>query len=171
MVSSSPSCGESYKSVFARGSSVHQKCSNFALTNLLFGLCKSVWIIKQLIIHLSPSWSSSTPLYPKSITNQKSHPNSFSFCYLDLWTHNWVHQGAWRCVTKTMDLKGLNCSWSFLKNQQFINIVVHFWTKILDWLSHSHHINSIGSWIKKKKILNITTTTITNIKTPYPSNL
>ncbi len=34
--------GESCESMFARGSSVHQKCSNYALTNLLFGLCKSV---------------------------------------------------------------------------------------------------------------------------------
>jgi len=34
--------GESYEFVFARSSSVHQKCSNYALTNLLFGLCKSV---------------------------------------------------------------------------------------------------------------------------------
>jgi hypothetical protein len=35
--------GESYESEFARGSSYHQKCSNYALTNLLFGLCRSVW--------------------------------------------------------------------------------------------------------------------------------
>jgi hypothetical protein len=34
--------GESFESVFACGSSVHQKCSNYALTNLLFGLCRSV---------------------------------------------------------------------------------------------------------------------------------
>jgi hypothetical protein len=34
--------GESYEFVFARGSSMHQKCSNYALTNSLFGLCKSM---------------------------------------------------------------------------------------------------------------------------------
>jgi hypothetical protein len=34
--------GESYESEFAHGSSWHQKCSNYALTNLLFGLCKSM---------------------------------------------------------------------------------------------------------------------------------
>jgi hypothetical protein len=30
------------ESMFARGESVHQKCSNYALTNLLFGLCRSM---------------------------------------------------------------------------------------------------------------------------------
>jgi hypothetical protein len=35
-------CGESCESVFARGLSVHQKCSNYALTNLLFNLCRSM---------------------------------------------------------------------------------------------------------------------------------
>jgi hypothetical protein len=38
----SPGHGESCESVFARGSFVHQKCSNSTLTNLLFGLCRSV---------------------------------------------------------------------------------------------------------------------------------
>jgi hypothetical protein len=44
----------SYESVFARGSFVHQKCSNYALTNSLFGLCRSAWIINLLVILLSP---------------------------------------------------------------------------------------------------------------------
>jgi hypothetical protein len=33
---------------------VHQKYSNYALTNLLFGLCRSQWIIDLIIIHPSP---------------------------------------------------------------------------------------------------------------------
>jgi len=41
-VSPSPGYGKSHESVFARGSFMHQKCSNYALTNLLFGLCRSV---------------------------------------------------------------------------------------------------------------------------------
>jgi len=45
VVSPSPNHGESCEFVFVRGSSVHQKCSNYALTNLLFGLCKSMWVI------------------------------------------------------------------------------------------------------------------------------
>jgi hypothetical protein len=50
----SPSCGESCESVFARGSFVHQKCSNYTLTNLLFGLRKSLWVIDLLVNLLSP---------------------------------------------------------------------------------------------------------------------
>jgi hypothetical protein len=34
--------GESCEFVFARGLSMHQRWSSYALTNLLFGLCKSV---------------------------------------------------------------------------------------------------------------------------------
>ncbi len=34
--------GESCESVFAHGLSMHQKCSNYALTNLFFDLCRSV---------------------------------------------------------------------------------------------------------------------------------
>ncbi len=39
------------------------------------------------------------PIYPPSATSQGVHPNSFSFRYLHLWTLNWIHQGAWGCVT------------------------------------------------------------------------
>ncbi len=37
----SSGCGESGESMFACGLSVHQKCSNYALTNM-FGLCNSM---------------------------------------------------------------------------------------------------------------------------------
>jgi hypothetical protein len=40
--------------MYAHGSSMHQKYSNHALTNLLFELCRSVWIIDPFIIHPSP---------------------------------------------------------------------------------------------------------------------
>jgi hypothetical protein len=30
------------------------------------------------------------------------HSNSFSFCCFHLWTHSWVHQGVWGCVTAMM---------------------------------------------------------------------
>jgi hypothetical protein len=45
---------ESCESVYTHGSSMHQKCSNYALTNLLFRLCRSMWIIDLLVIHSSP---------------------------------------------------------------------------------------------------------------------
>jgi hypothetical protein len=37
----------------ARGLFVHQKCSNYALTNLFFGLDESMWVIDLLVILLS----------------------------------------------------------------------------------------------------------------------
>jgi hypothetical protein len=33
-------CSEFYESMYARDLLVHQKCSNFTLTNLLFDLCR-----------------------------------------------------------------------------------------------------------------------------------
>ncbi len=41
--------GESCEFVFNCGSSMHQKCSHYALTNLLFSLCRSMWIINPLV--------------------------------------------------------------------------------------------------------------------------
>jgi hypothetical protein len=38
----SPSYGESCESMYGYGSYVHQKCSNYALINLLFSLCKLI---------------------------------------------------------------------------------------------------------------------------------
>ncbi len=49
------SCDESYESMFVCASSMHQKCSSYALTNLLFGLCKFMWIIDFLINLHSPN--------------------------------------------------------------------------------------------------------------------
>jgi hypothetical protein len=60
MKPSSPCHSESCESVFTCGSSVHQKCSSYALTNLLFGLCKFVWVIVLLVILSSP--------YPRATT-------------------------------------------------------------------------------------------------------
>jgi len=57
--------GEYYEFVFAHGLSVHQKCSNYALTNLLFGLCRSVWIINLLVIRPNPH--SGIPTCPSTL--------------------------------------------------------------------------------------------------------
>jgi hypothetical protein len=77
------------------GGFVHQKCFNCALTNLLFGLCRSVWIIFLLINLPSLNYEASTcPSTPKCC-DPKSMSNSFSFCCFHLWTRNWVHQRAW----------------------------------------------------------------------------
>jgi len=50
--------------MFVCGSSVHQKCYNYALTNLLFGLCKSMWIIDSLVTRFSP--------HPRAITHSST---------------------------------------------------------------------------------------------------
>ncbi len=88
------------KSMLVRGSFMQQKCSDYALTNLLFGLCRSLWVI-DLLDNL-PSLDPRAPTCPSTPKCYKlgSAPNSFSFCYLHLWTHNWVHQGAWSGVNK-----------------------------------------------------------------------
>jgi hypothetical protein len=68
---------ESYETVFARGSSVHQKCSNYALTNLLFGLCKSMWIIDSLITHFSLHFEALTcPFTPEALHVSTPYPSN-----------------------------------------------------------------------------------------------
>jgi hypothetical protein len=71
------------------------KCSNYALTNLLFSLCKFVWIIDLLVNLPNPIPELQHAFYPRSVMNQEAHPNSFLLCCLHLWISNWVHQGAW----------------------------------------------------------------------------
>ncbi len=46
--------GEFCEFVFAHGSCMHQKCSSYALTNLLFGLWRFVWVIDLLVNLPSP---------------------------------------------------------------------------------------------------------------------
>jgi hypothetical protein len=60
------------------------KCSNYALSNLLFGLCTSVWISELLVNLPNPTQSSSTPIFPQNAVRQGAHPNSFSFNCLHL---------------------------------------------------------------------------------------
>jgi hypothetical protein len=61
----------SWECVIAHGSSVHQKCSNYALTNLLCGLCKFVWIIDSLVICPSPHPRTLAPSTPKVLRATK----------------------------------------------------------------------------------------------------
>jgi hypothetical protein len=78
--SPNPSHDQSCEFVYAHGLFVHQKCSNYALTDLLFGLCRSIWIIDPLIIHPSPHPKAPThPSYPQSATNKKTYPTCSSF--------------------------------------------------------------------------------------------
>jgi hypothetical protein len=51
----------------AHGLFMHQKCSNHTLTNLLFGLCRFVWIIDLFIIHPSPHSGALASLLPPKV--------------------------------------------------------------------------------------------------------
>jgi hypothetical protein len=66
--------GESCESVFARGSSMHLNRSNYALTNLLFGLCRSVWVID--VCHSSQSYpgAPTCPSTPKVLRAKECAP-------------------------------------------------------------------------------------------------
>jgi hypothetical protein len=84
----SPGHGESCESMFAHGSSMHQKCSNHALTNLLFDLCKFVWIIDPLVIHPSPHLGAPTrPSTPKVLQAKKHAPTPYPSTIFTLESH------------------------------------------------------------------------------------
>jgi hypothetical protein len=83
------------------------KCSNYALTNLLFGLCRSVWVSEVLVNPPSPISELQHALLPPKCYEPRAPPNSFSFHCLHLWTWSWIHEGAWGCV---------NCHFDYIKN-------------------------------------------------------
>jgi hypothetical protein len=72
--------GEYCESIFAHGSSMHQKCSNYALINLLFGLCKFMQVIDLLVNHPSPEPRAPTcPSTPEMLQPKERTPISFTF--------------------------------------------------------------------------------------------
>ncbi len=86
---------------FVLAPKVLQLCTN----NLLFGLCKSVWMIKCLSLFLVLSRSSSMP-------------RLLVFSLFSLQIHIWIYQGAWGRITNnqtiiivlTQDLKMCFCA-------------------------------------------------------------
>jgi hypothetical protein len=83
---------------FVCGSYVHQKCSNYALTNLLFDLCKSVWVTDLHVTLLSPILELQHVPLPLKCCEPGSTPQLLFLLRLHLWIRNWVHQGTWGCV-------------------------------------------------------------------------
>jgi hypothetical protein len=77
-VMASPSLGrdEFCEFVFIHDSSMDQKCSNYALTNL-FNLCRSVWIIELLVNLLSPHLGAPTHLYAFEVLRAKERTLTF----------------------------------------------------------------------------------------------
>ncbi len=86
-VVASPSSGqgESYEFMFARGLSVHQKSSNYALTNLLFSLCRFMWIIDPLIIRLNPHLEApARPSTPEMLRTREHTPTPYPYVFFTL---------------------------------------------------------------------------------------
>ncbi len=85
--------------VFTRGLSIHKKCFNYTLTNLLFDLCRSMWVIDLLVTLLSPHPGVPTrPSTPKVLWTKERAPIPYPFVVFILWTHSWIHQWVWGCV-------------------------------------------------------------------------
>jgi hypothetical protein len=59
---------------------MHQKCFDYALTNLLFGLFRSMWIIDSFITHSSPHPKAiARPSTPEMLWTKERIPTFFFF--------------------------------------------------------------------------------------------
>ncbi len=63
------------------------KCFNYALTNLLFGLCRSMWMIKMLVNHFSSILELQHAFLLSTCYKPKSAPK---LCFLFLFTFEFV---------------------------------------------------------------------------------
>jgi hypothetical protein len=89
---------------------VHQRCSNYALTNLLFSLCMPAWIIDSLIICFSPHPETSTrPSTPELLQARECTPIFYPFNVftLDLqlslwrslvWVYYYYYNQLWKYI-------------------------------------------------------------------------
>jgi hypothetical protein len=67
---------------------MHQKCFNYALTKLLFGLCKSVWVIELLVILSNPHLGVPTcPSTLKVLWARECASTSYPFVVFTLNSH------------------------------------------------------------------------------------
>ncbi len=84
--------------VFVHGSFVHQKCSNYALTNLLFGLCKFVRVIDLLITLPNPYPRAPTGTSTLEVMRAKEHtPTLHSSVMFTLDSHLNLLRSLWVC--------------------------------------------------------------------------
>jgi hypothetical protein len=90
--------------MYCHDSSMHQKCSNYALTNLLFDLCISIWIIYLLgICHNPHPRTPACIFYLWSVANKGTYFNSFFWCF-HFETRIWIFQQIWGWVSMNMQL-------------------------------------------------------------------
>ncbi len=102
--------------LWIRGSSTHQKCFNYKLTNLLFGLCMSMWIIDPLVIRPSPHPRTPThPSTPKVLQAKEHAPTLYPFVVFTF--YSWIYPNIWECVTngplQQYHWHGFNCFFYF----------------------------------------------------------
>jgi hypothetical protein len=110
-------------SVYAHDSFVHQKCSNYALINLLFGLCRFVWTIDPLFIHPSPHLGALTRRSTLKMLWTKKIPQLLLplFSPLNLKLSLWKSLGIKYCTLNEPNhlfLNFLRCVFSPLGNQR-----------------------------------------------------
>jgi hypothetical protein len=67
------------------------KCSNYALTNLLFGLCRFVWMIELLVNFPSPHLGALARPLPSKCCEPGSTPQLLLLSLFSPWTRIWVH--------------------------------------------------------------------------------
>ncbi len=92
--------GESCESIFAYGSSVHQRCSNSALTNLLFGFCRFVWVSDLFVNLPSPIPELQHTLYPEVLRARERTPTASPFVVFFL-DSKLSPSKSFGCVTRT----------------------------------------------------------------------
>jgi len=113
------------ESMYARDWSMHQKCSNYALTNLLFGLCKSMWIIDPLVIRPSPHLGA--PSHPSTVKVLQAKEHTSSHFPSDVFTFGLAiesiqkFEGASHGIKVVVVAYRLQCSFYHI-NLKFIKV-------------------------------------------------
>jgi hypothetical protein len=70
--------------VFICDLSMHEKCFNYALINLLFNLCKSMLIINMFVTHPNPHLEATTRPFTPEVLQPKEH--TLTPCYFVIFT-------------------------------------------------------------------------------------
>jgi hypothetical protein len=89
--------GEFFEFMFAHGSSMHQKCSNYALINLLFDLYRSLWVIDGCHFLKPNPGASAHPSTPKVLQAKECAPTPYSSVVFTLDSHLSLSRGLVVC--------------------------------------------------------------------------
>jgi hypothetical protein len=115
-----------------------KNCFNYALTNLLFSLCKSMWIIDPLVIRPNPHPKAPACSSTPKMLEARERTNLF-FCCFHFWTSIWVfqgvkvHQGHSRVVF-TCSTIGIGQNYGLLVRGVSFNIIFKFLKSSYAWV-------------------------------------